>query len=181
MVDDDIVSTRANADCLFSVADIERSMDRMASAITERLQHRNPLLLAVMNGGIVPAAMLLCRLAFPLQVDYIHLTRYGNKTTGGELEWIRPPPPTLNGRTVLVIDDLLDQGVTLQAAVDRCQANGAHEVLTAVLLVKSIPERIGLRETDFFGISTPDRYVFGFGMDYKTYWRNCPGIFAVKE
>ena len=181
MVDQDITATRDNADRLFSVADIERSMDSMADAITARLKHLNPLLLAVMNGGMVPATMLLNRLNFPLQVDYIHLTRYGSNTTGGEIEWIRPPPPILNDRVVLLIDDLLDQGVTLQAAVDRCREHGARKVLTAVLLVKSIPMRLGLKETDFFGLSTPDRYVFGCGMDYKTYWRNCPGIFAVKD
>lgn len=181
MLDDEIISTRKDADQLFTVAEIERSMDSMAAQITARLEDRNPLLLAVMNGGMVPTSMLLSRLNFPLQVDYIHLTRYGNKTSGGELEWIRPPPSALKDRTVLLIDDLLDQGITLQSAVDRCQDIGAREVLTAVLLVKSIPQRSGLNETDFFGISTSDRYVFGAGMDYKTYWRNCPGIFAVKD
>ncbi len=181
MFDDEIISTRKDADQLFTVAEIEHSMDTMAAQITARLEDQNPLLLAVMNGGMVPTSMLLSRLNFPLQVDYIHLTRYGSKTSGGELEWVRSPSSTLKGRTVLLIDDLLDQGITLQAAVERCRAVGARDVLTAVLLVKSIPLRSGLQETDFYGVSTSDRYVFGAGMDYKTYWRNCPGIFAVKD
>jgi hypoxanthine phosphoribosyltransferase len=180
-MDEEIINTRANADRLFTSAEIDESMDRMAAEITDRIGDRNPLFLVVMTGGMVPATMLLNRLNFPLQVDYIHLTRYGDKTIGGELEWVCRPPSALGDRTVLLIDDLLDQGVTLQAAVDVCRENGALEVLTAVLLVKTIEQRAGVQETDFFGLSSPDRYVFGYGMDYKTYWRNAPGIFAVSD
>lgn len=181
MTDKDILMARENADRLFSMAEIETAMDAMASAINDRLRHRNPLLLAVMTGGLFPTGMLLARLDFPLQMDYIHPTRYGDHTSGGELQWIREPPADLAGRTVLLIDDLLDHGLTLQAAVERCLDNNAEEVLTAVLLVKSMRERAGLAVTDFFGLTSADRYVFGAGMDYKTYWRNCPGIFAVKD
>lgn len=178
---EDIVSTRRTADRLFTIAEIDTSMDRMAHDITDRLRHRNPLILTVMSGGMVPTGMLLARLDFPLQLDYIHLTRYGEKISGGDLEWIRQPPADLSGRTILLVDDLLDRGVTLQAAVDQCHIAGATDVLSAVLLVKDVAQRRGLQKTDFFALTTRDRYVFGFGMDYKHYWRNCPGIFAVKE
>ncbi len=181
MTDEDIIDTRNGADRLFSISEVETSIDRMAVAITERLRYRNPLVLTVMTGGMIATGMLITRLDFPLELDYIHLTRYGDKTTGGKVEWIRQPPRDLAGRTVLVVDDLLDHGITLQAAVDRCTHNGALEVLTAVLLVKSVPERPGLRETDFHGLTSDDRYVFGMGMDYKNYWRNSPGIFAVRK
>ncbi|HCU89240.1 MAG TPA: hypoxanthine-guanine phosphoribosyltransferase [Gammaproteobacteria bacterium] len=181
MLDKEIISTRQNADQLFTEADVEQSIDNMATQITARLEGRNPLLLTVMNGGMVITSRLLSRLDFPLQVDYVHPTRYGNETSGKALEWIRQPPATVKGRTVLLIDDILDQGITLQSVVNSCQDIGASEVLTAVLLVKLIPQRAGLTETDFFGISTPDRYIFGSGMDYKTYWRNGTGIFAVRD
>jgi hypoxanthine phosphoribosyltransferase len=181
IADDDIRTTRETADRLYSASDIEAAMDRMGGEIGNRLRRRNPLMLAVMTGGMFPAGMLLTRLDFPLQVDYIHLSRYGDRTSGGDIEWIRRPPPTVAGRTVLLVDDLLDQGVTLQAAVDCCRDNGAAEVVTAVLLVKAVTHRTGLEATDFFGLTAPDRYVFGSGMDYKNYWRNCPGIFAVKD
>ena len=181
MTNEDITKARDTADRLFSMSEIETSMDRMAIAITERLRHSNPLVLTVMTGGMIPAGMLITRLDFPLEFDYIHLTRYGDKISGGEIEWIRPPPEDLAGRTVLLIDDLLDHGITLQAAIDRCRHHGADEVLTAVLLVKSVSRRAGLRETDFFGLTSDDRYVFGMGMDYKNYWRNSPGIFAVND
>ncbi len=170
---------RATARCLVDRAAIDQACDRMAVEITEKLSQTNPLLLGVMNGGIVPLAMLLMRLEFPLQVDYAHLTRYGMRTTGGELRWIRRPPSAVNGRTVLVVDDLLDHGITLQAISDACYELGAANVLTAVLITKQVEARAGLESTDFSAVTVPDEYIFGYGMDYKTYLRNAPGIFAV--
>ena len=171
---------RARADCLWTREQLELACDGMASAITSRLADANPLLLVVMTGGLVPAAMLLPRLEFPLQVDYIHLTRYGAATVGGSIEWIRRPPAHIAGRTVLLVDDLLDHGLTLQAAVRECELLGAHTVLTAVLAVKQMATRAGLDSVDFHAVETPDRYLFGYGMDYKSWWRNGGGIFAVE-
>lgn len=170
---------RASARCLADGAAIAHAVDRMAVEITEKLSQTNPLLLGVMTGGVMPLAMLLQRLDFPLQVDYTHLTRYGLRTTGGELRWVKRPPESVRGRTVLVVDDLLDHGITLQAIVDACRELGAAEVLTAVLVTKQIEDRAGLAATDFSGLTVPDVYLFGYGMDYKTWLRNAPGIFAV--
>ena len=178
---DELESVRANAQCLADPATIEAACDRMAQEITEKLSRTNPLLLGVMNGGIVPLAMLLQRMEFPLNVDYAHLTRYGMRTTGGELRWIRRPPESVRDRTVLIVDDLLDHGITLEAMVDACESLGAAEVKTAVLVTKQISDRAGLKATDFSAISLPDEYIFGYGMDYKNYLRNAKGIFAVKK
>lgn len=179
-VPDDIRRTRSEADCLYTGEEVAAAVDRMAVTIAARLRDENPLLLVTMTGGLVPAAMLLARLDFPLQVDYIHLTRYGTATSGGQIEWRRRPSASVAGRTVLLVDDLLDHGLTLAAAVDALRAEGAREVLTAVLVVKRIDARPGLAGVDFHALETPDRYLFGAGMDYKTYWRNCAGIYAVK-
>ena len=172
---------RTQAQCLASKDEIEAAFDRMALAITEKLSQTNPLLIAIMTGGIVPLAMLLPRLGFPLQVDYTHLTRYGMRTTGGELRWVKKPPEAVQGRTVLLVDDLLDHGITLAAVADECRRLGAAEVMTSVLVTKTIEQRAGLSHTDFSGMSLPDKYLFGYGMDYKTYLRNAPGVFAVTD
>ena len=177
----ELADVRAQAQCLASMPEIDAAVDRMAIAITEKLSQTNPLLLAIMTGGIVPLAMLLPRLGFPLQVDYTHLTRYGMRTTGGELRWVKKPPEAVRGRAVLLVDDLLDHGITLAAVAEECHRLGATEVMTAVLVTKTIEERAGLKHTDFSAISLPDKYLFGYGMDYKTYLRNAPGIFAVKS
>ena len=177
----ELAEVRRRARCLATPEDIDRAMDRMASEITEKLSQTTPLLLGVMTGGLVPLAMLLQRLSFPMQVDYAHLTRYGMRTTGGELLWVKRPPESARSRTVLVVDDLLDHGITLSAVVDACRELGAAEVLTAVLVTKTVEERAGLAATDFSALTLPDDYLFGYGMDWHGYLRNLNGIYAVAE
>jgi hypoxanthine phosphoribosyltransferase len=175
----ELAAVRAGARCLATMADVHRACDAMAANITARLASANPLLLCVMTGGAMPLGLLLERLDFPLQVDYVHLTRYGLATSGGDITWIKRPPATIRGRSVLVVDDILDHGLTLAALIDECRAQGAAEVLSAVLVTKTIDNRAGLAAADFSALTLPDEYLFGCGMDYKSYLRNAPGIYAV--
>jgi hypoxanthine phosphoribosyltransferase len=177
---DEILRVQQQADLLFSPAEINAAVVAMAESITARIGTAHPLLLATMTGGLVPTALLLPHLHFPLQLDYLHVTRYGTAITGGQIEWVKRPPEAVRGRTVLIIDDLLDRGLTLQEAAAECARLGARETLTAVLVHKEMATRPGLARTDFCALATPDRYLFGYGMDYKTYWRNGPGIYAVR-
>ena len=167
------------AECLYSQEQVEAAIDRMAGAISADLAQKNPLLLAVMSGAMIPAGILLSRLDFPLQLDYIHASRYRGDTAGGQLEWRVAPRFALEGRCVLVVDDILDEGLTLQAILQSCREQGASEVLSAVLVKKLHQRNVGI-EADYVGLEVEDRYVFGYGMDYKEYLRNAPGIFAVK-
>ncbi len=178
---DEVKQVYAEADCLFTAAQVEDVIDRMAGEITTRLADANPIIFCVMNGGLIVSGRLLPKLEFPLEAEYLHATRYGHKLYGTSLDWKVRPTKQLKGRTVLIIDDILDEGETLGAIADWCRDMDAKEVLTAVLVDKEhdrkarpdlVPEFVGLR--------TPDRYLFGFGMDYKGYWRNAPGIFALK-
>lgn len=171
----------AEADCLVSEQEVHAAIQRMADAITDRLKDRNPLLFCVMNGGLILTGQLLPRLLFPVQAEYLHATRYRQETTGGILEWKLRPEPDINGRTVLIVDDILDEGTTLNAIADYCRAQGAEEVLTAVLVDKQHDRKARPDlQADFTGLEVEDRFLFGFGMDYKGYWRNAPGIYAVK-
>jgi len=167
------------ADCLYSREQVEAAIVALAKTISDDLAEKNPLVLAVMSGAMIPAGMLLSYLDFPLQIDYIHASRYRGATAGGELDWRVSPRFPLAGRCVLVIDDILDEGLTLQAILDSCHEQGASEVHSAVLVKKLHERNIGI-EADYVGLEVEDRYVFGFGMDYKEYLRNAPGIFAVK-
>ena len=169
----------SEADLLCSEEQVEAALDAMAEAITEKLADQNPLVLCVMTGAVIPAGMLLPKLHFPLNIDYIHATRYGHNTSGGTLEWIVRPSKPLKDRVVILIDDILDEGATLAAIIEDCKAAGAKAVYSAVL-VEKIRARTHAVEADFVGLHVEDRYLFGYGMDYKGYLRNAPGIYAVK-
>lgn len=170
-----------NADCLIAQPEVERALDRMADAITRDLGDRSPVFYCVMNGGLITTGHLLPRLGFPLEVDYLHATRYRGGIRGGELFWRVSPEIPMAGRDVVIVDDILDEGATLAAILDYCRQAGAASISTAVLVDKQHDRKAvpGLR-ADYCGLEVADRYVFGFGMDYKGYWRNAPGIYAPK-
>lgn len=178
---DDIRRIRDTADRLVDEAAVEAALDRMASAITLRLSDSDPLVFVVMNGGLVVAGRLLPKLDFPLELSYLHATRYGHASQGGIIDWKTRPETAVQGRTVLVVDDVLDVGHTLFAIVEHLRELGANEVLTAVL-VNKLHERKARPDlgADFTGLELPDRFLFGSGMDYRGYWRNAAGIYAVK-
>lgn len=170
-----------HAECLYSADDVAAALDRMASAITAALDGKNPLVLCVMTGAVITAGHLLTRLNFPLQLDYLHATRYGAKTSGGDIRWLARPTSSLAGRTVLVVDDILDEGHTLAAILEYCREQGAADVQLAALVEKRHQRKAPGLTADFVGLEVEDRYVFGFGMDYKGYLRNLPGIYAAQE
>ena len=168
--------------CLFTTEEVEVALDKRAASIHQKLQDKNPVILCVMIGGLVPMGNLLPRLDFPLEVDYVHATRYNGAISGGELLWKVKPSLDLHDRTVLVVDDILDGGVTLAAILAEVKAMGAREVYSAVLVDKH-HKRVenGLKNADFVGLQVDDHYVFGYGMDYNEYLRNAPGIFVVAQ
>ena len=163
-----------------SEAAVQAALDRMAHEITSRLAGREPLVITVMNGGLVFAGQLLPRLGFALDLSYAHVRRYGRETKGGELVWIAGPHESVTGRTVLLLDDILDEGHTLLAIRSRLYELGATEVLLAAFAVKIRPQRPKVM-ADFSGIRVPDRFVFGFGMDVGGRWRNLPSVRALAD
>ncbi len=171
----------SEADLLVGEAEVNTAIGRMAEEICGRLAEANPVVLPVMNGGLIFSGQLLTKLVFPLEVAYVHAARYGHATSGSALNWIVRPSVDLKGRTVLLLDDILDEGITLAAISDYCRELGAKEVLMAVLVEKLHLRKVtpGMR-ADFSGLEVGDRFLFGYGLDYKGYWRNAPGIYAVK-
>ncbi|WP_330926835.1 hypoxanthine-guanine phosphoribosyltransferase [Candidatus Sororendozoicomonas aggregata] len=169
------------ADCLYTGEQIEDAIKKMGRQITAELADSNPLIYCVMNGGLVLTGKLLTEMPFPLEASYVHATRYRHQLTGDELDWKVRPAQDMTGRTVLILDDILDEGHTLDAIADFCKGQGASRVLTAVLINK-IHNRKARPDmkADFSGLDIGDRYIFGYGLDYQGYWRNANGIFALK-
>ncbi len=169
----------AEADLLCSAEESALAVRRVAGEVGARLRDANPLVLAVMGGAVVFTGQLLPQLDFPLDFDYLHVTRYGDVTVGGSLNWVVEPRAAVSGRSVLVVDDILDEGVTMAEIVKRLRQQGAAEVLSAVFADKNLGRTKPIT-ADFVGVHLPNRYVFGYGMDVKGAWRNLPAVYAVK-
>jgi hypoxanthine phosphoribosyltransferase len=171
---------RRTARQIYSPDDVARALDRMAAKVAQRVRAANPVVLAVMHGGAFAALELCKRFSFPHEFDYVHVTRYRGETHGGRLVWRVRPRASLAGRTVLVVDDILDHGKTLQALDAELERIGVCDRLTAVLVVKRLA-RVKRPKVTVAGLDVDDLYVFGSGMDYRGYWRALDGIYAVAE
>lgn len=180
MMPNKIKEVYEKAACLFTTEEIEIALNKMAFDIQHELHDKNPIIICVMIGGLVPMGNLLPLLDFPLEVDYVHATRYRGEMSGGDIVWKVRPSSDLKNRTVLVVDDILDGGVTLAAIIKEIEDLGAEKVYSAVLVDKH-HKRVenGLQNADFVGLQVDDHYIFGYGMDYKEYLRNAKGIFVV--
>lgn len=168
------------AEVVHSAEVVAAAVDRVAGEITERLEQTNPLILCVMTGGVMFAGQLMARLPFPADFDYLHATRYGQDTSGGALSWRAAPWTSVKDRTVLVVDDILDEGVTLAAVKERLLHQGAKDVYLAVVADKENGKDKPVA-ADFSALTVPDRFVFGYGMDAYGAWRNLPAIYALKQ
>ena len=167
------------ADLVCSAKDVEAAVDRLARDIAARFKDEFPIILAVMGGAAVFIGQLLPKLDFPLEFGAIEVTRYNNTTSGREIHWRLAPRENVRGRTVLVVDDILDEGITLAAIKQKLTELGAKDVYAAVFADKAIG-REKPAHADFIGVTVPDRYVFGFGMDAYGLWRNLPAIYALR-
>ncbi len=178
---DEIKLIQASAEQLYSEDQVDAAISNMAAQITDSLANHNPLILCVMNGGIVTTGKILTQLNFPLTLDAINASRYQNQTVGGDtITWHYKPSSDIHGKTILIIDDILDEGFTLQAVYQYCLEQGTSAVYSAVLIDKQLGHSKPI-QADFVGLEVENRYLFGSGMDYKGYLRNAPGIFACAE
>lgn len=179
MMRHDIEEVLARSERLQDRTEIEQAIDRMAGQIRKDLHGQFPVFLTLMHGGLFFAARLGLALNMDAEFDYLHATRYRGETTGSGLAWLHRPAAVLEGRTVLLVDDILDEGHTLKAVRDWCEDQGAARVKIAVMAIKQHDRCVPGLEADYSGFSVPDRYVFGYGMDINEHGRNLPGIYAL--
>ncbi|MHA6203797.1 hypoxanthine-guanine phosphoribosyltransferase [Dyella soli] len=175
-----LAAALADADLLFDRASLESVIADMGRQVDAALDGERAVFLTVMNGALIFAGQLALAIRTDVEFDYVHATRYRGATSGSELHWLREPAADLAGRTVLLVDDILDEGHTLKAVRDDCLRRGARRVLIASLCTKDHDRLVEGIQADFNGVELPDRYVFGFGMDYHEQGRNLPGIYALK-
>jgi hypoxanthine phosphoribosyltransferase len=168
------------AELVCPAEDVDRAIERIASEVTARFRDAYPLVLCVMNGALFFGGKLLPLLRFPLHLDYVHASRYGAEIDGRAVRWKVEPPESVAGRAVLVLDDILDAGDTLAAIKARVLERGATSCHVAVLTDK-MTGRAKPVQPDFVGLTIPDRFVFGCGLDAFGSWRNLPAIYALKQ
>lgn len=164
---------------LYSAREVADALRAMAERIAGDLAGSDPLVLAVMHGGVFTAVQLCRHFDFPYQFDYVHATRYMDRLTGGEIAWQVRPRHALAGRCVLLVDDVLDRGLTLACVQRELEAVGVGEARCAVLVNKRIQPPARRPAVDYVALETDDVYLFGCGMDYKGYWRGLPALYAV--
>lgn len=165
---------------IYTREQVQAALDKLAQEVSGKLADSDPVVMCVMLGGVVTMGELLTRLNFPLTIDYVHATRYRGETRGGELHWLMRPRVEIKNRTVLLVDDIFDEGITLKEIMRACREWGAKDVYSAVLAEKEDTSQVDFA-ADFVGLRVPNSYVFGYGMDYKEYWRNADGIYALRE
>ncbi len=173
-------SILAQAEMIRSADEVQAAVRRVAHAINTTLADQHPLVLSVMGGAVVFTGQLLPMLDFPLEFDFLHVSRYGSAKLGGELHWRVAPRENVKGKVVLVLDDILDEGETMHAIKQRVLELGASKFYCAVFTDKKLDKEKPVR-ADFIGMELPNRFVFGYGMDIHGAWRNLPAIYALKE
>lgn len=161
--------------------DVGRAYQRLAGSLQPYVDAGDCVLIGIMLGGMVPLVHLVELLEGDFAMDYCHVSRYGDALQGGTPKWVRAPELDLEGKTVALIDDIYDEGITLEFAAEACRALGARKILTAVLVRKRHDRNADRMPPDFAGLEVEDRYVFGSGMDYKFRWRHLSAIYALDE
>lgn len=168
-----------NSELLFDEDDIDQAIARIAVDIHDEYAGERPVYLTLMHGGMLFASKLSLMLGIDVEFDYLHATRYRGAIVGSGLAWLHRPSTPLEGRRVLIADDILDEGHTLKAVRNWCEDQGAADVRIAVLCVKNHDRRVEDIDADYIALEVPDRYVYGYGMDFHEQGRNLPGIYAL--
>lgn len=176
---DEIEHVRRTARELCTAEEVREALDRMAMHIASDLARKRPVVVAIMHGGAFAAVHLCARFDFAHEFDYVHVGRYGAGLSGGDLTWIVRPKATYRGRVILLVEDVVDKGLTLAAVQAEMGRIGAAELRTAVLVRKAGDSDGRRPKVDYVGLEAGPDYLFGCGMDYKGYWRNLPSLFVV--
>lgn len=160
---------------LFSEDVILAGIDQVARAIVERFDGRDFTVVSILKGSCIFSADLIRRIPVPLELAFVSASSYRDKTTSGELEISFFPTGEIEGRSLLLVDDILDTGQTMSRLKAEFLARGASEVATCVFLDKPSRRAVEL-DADFKVLEVDDLFVVGYGLDFNGRYRNLPYV-----
>jgi len=163
------------AELLFDDKTVEKSIAELAQKVERECENDFPLVLCVMNGGLYLTGQLLHHWNFPLTLDYVHAT------LGKDVLWKAYPQNEIKDRNVIIVDDIFDQGYTLEEVKSYCLKHGAKKCTSVFLIRKTHQRKKADIYPDFVGIECEDCYVYGVGMDLNGHFRNLSSIYALPE
>ena len=168
-----------SADLLFDSQTVDQGITELAAKVAKDCENEFPLVLCVMNGGLYLTGQLLRHWDFPMTLDYVHATRYRLATLGKDVLWKTYPQNEIKGRNVIIVDDIFDQGYTLEEVKAYCLKHGAKNCISVFLIRKNHDRKIATIQPDYVGLECGDCYVYGAGMDLNGYFRNLSSIHFV--
>lgn len=179
----EVEQLKAQGQMVYSKTQVEKAISQVAAHMNSSLADKAPVFICVMNGALIFMGQLMTQLTFPLQINYVHASRYqGEIEAKPQIDWIAKPALSLQDRTVVIVEDILDTGLTMQLIQEYCQQQQAKQILTATLVDKQRPREVAnLDHCDFTGLVTSDKFLYGYGLDYKGFLRNEPGIYEVNQ
>ncbi|MEJ6572582.1 MAG: hypoxanthine phosphoribosyltransferase [Akkermansiaceae bacterium] len=166
---------------LIDEAVIMKRLDVLAEKVKADFDGKPMVVVALLKGAILFMADLLRRVPLPMEIECLNVSSYhGGTESSGVVSFLDKSMPDVKGRSVLLLDDILDTGRTLDAVMKKLKEHGAAEVKTCVLLSKDIPRNLML-EADYTGFVIGDEFVVGYGLDYQGRYRNLPFVGILKE
>ncbi len=175
------MNSKAEPHILFDRKEIETAVRRLASEISQDYRHKNPLLLGILRGSFVFLADLIRHLDFPLEVDFIGLSSYGSSTqTSGKIKVVKQLETPVRDRHVLVVEDIVDTGLTTAFLLDYLQKQKTASVKVCALTSKPSRREVTVN-IDYLGFTVPNKFLVGYGLDANQKFRNLPDICYLED
>jgi hypoxanthine phosphoribosyltransferase len=178
MIDQAILS---RSQLVYTHEEIVSAIDLLAKKLNRQFKNKKALILPVLTGAIPFVGMLLPRLSFAIEVNYFHVSRYQNNIGTNQIKIThQPSPESVFNQEILVVDDILDEGITLKLINEHLMTIKPKSITNIVLFEKQLDIKKEI-SAHYVGLVVPDAYVFGFGLDFNGAGRNIPDLYAFNE
>jgi hypoxanthine phosphoribosyltransferase len=175
------VTTRYDLKLLYSRDDIALAVGRLGAQISIDYDRKDLLVVGVLKGAVIFLADLIREISTPLEIDFIGLSSYGNEATScGEVKVTVYPTTRIEGRHILVVEDIVDTGLCIETLMKYLKARQPASLRLCALLEKPSRRRVPI-DIAYLGFAVPNKFVVGYGLDYSQHYRHLPQIYMLEE